>query len=243
MLGLEGQQRDAIKGLHDDSGHPGVLSTHGQVSRRYQWRGMYTDIVDFCKSCDFCQRRARTKYEEPLHPTWSLVVWTKVGIDVVYMPDSVDGFKFIVFARDDLSGWVEGRVIDKANVKNVAKFLYEDVICRHGCPAVVVLDRGSENLNVAKELLEAYKIDRIVTSACHPQANGLVERGHDPIVNALSKYCSRAPQTWPRYLPLPLWADRISVRRSTGYSAFELVYGRDALLPVDLTLQSWSIVD
>ena len=243
VLGLEGHRRDAVKSLHDENGHPGVLSTYGQISRRYQWKGMYGDIADFCKSCDYCQRRARTKYEEPLHPTWSLVVWTKVGVDVVYMPDSVEGFRFIVFARDDLSGWVEGRAIDKANAKNVAKFLYEEVICRHGCPAVVVLDRGSENLNIAKELLEAYKIDRIATSAYHPQANGLVERGHDPIVNALSKYCSRAPQTWPRYLPLAMWADRISVRRSTGYSAFELVYGRDALLPVDLTLESWSIVD
>ena len=243
VLGLEGHRRDAVKSLHDENGHPGVLSTYGQISRRYQWKGMYGDIADFCKSCDYCQRRARTKYEEPLHPTWSLVVWTKVGVDVVYMPDSVEGFRFIVFARDDLSGWVEGRAIDKANAKNVAKFLYEEVICRHGCPAVVVLDRGSENLNIAKELLEAYKIDRIATSAYHPQANGLIERGHDPIVNALSKYCSRAPQTWPRYLPLAMWADRISVRRSTGYSAFELVYGRDALLPVDLTLESWSIVD
>jgi hypothetical protein len=244
VLGLEGHRQEALLAIHDEGGHPGVVSTYAQMSRRYQWKGMYGDVADYCKSCDYCQRRARLKFEEPLHPTWSLVVWAKVGIDVVYMPDSLEGFKFIVFARDDLSGWVEGRAIDWANAKNVAKFLYEDVICRHGCPAVVVLDRGSENLNVAKELLEAYKIDRIATSAYHPQANGLVERCHDPIVDALSKYCSRAPKTWPRYLPLILWADRISVRRSTGSSAFEsLVYGRDALLPVDLSLESWSIVD
>jgi len=44
-------------------------------------------------------------------------------------------------------------------------------------------------------------------------------------------------------LPLALWADRISIRRSTGYSPVELVYGRDSLLPVDFTLESWSVVD
>ncbi len=46
-----------------------------------------------------------------------------------------------------------------------------------------------------------------------------------------------------RHLPLTLWADRISVHHSTGYLAFELVHRRDALLPIDLSLESWSIVD
>jgi len=159
------------------------------------------------------------------------------------MPWTEDGFGFIVFARDDLSGWVEGRAIKAVDSKNVAKFIYEDVICRHGCPQCNVLDRGSENLNLMKDLLEHYKIKRSVVSAYHPQANGLVERGHDFIVNSLAKYCSKKPTDWVKYLPLALWADRISVRRSTGYSAFELVYGRDCLLPVDFALESWSVVD
>ena len=204
---------------------------------------MYDDVVKYVKSCEECQCRARKRQEEPLHPTWSITVWEKVGIDVVYMPVTEDGFGFIVFARDDLSGWVEGRAIEVANSKNVAKFIYEDVICRHGCPQRVVLDRGSENLNLTKDLLEHYKIKRTVVSVYHPQANGLVERGHDSIVNSLFKYCSKTPTDWVKYLPLALWVDRISVRRSTGYSAFELVYGRDCLLPVDFTLESWSIVD
>jgi hypothetical protein len=36
---------------------------------------------------------------------------------------------------------------------------------------------------------------------------------------------------------------RMSVRRSTGYSAFELVYGRECLLPVQFAVASWSMVD
>ena len=73
------------------------------------------------------------------------------------MPES-GGFKFIVFARDDLSGWVEGRAIRAANSRNVAKFIYEDIICRHGCPRRIVMDGGSENMSLTKDLLEYYRI-------------------------------------------------------------------------------------
>ena len=91
---------------------------------------MYNNVVRYIRSCDECQRRSWVRQEEPLHPTWSLTVWEKVGIDIVYIPwTAKDGAGFIVFARDDLSGWVEERAIKAADSKNVAKFIYEDVIC------------------------------------------------------------------------------------------------------------------
>ena len=43
---------------------------------------MYDDVDKYVKSCEECQRRARLRYEEPLHPTWSITVWEKVGVDV-----------------------------------------------------------------------------------------------------------------------------------------------------------------
>jgi hypothetical protein len=242
-LGTAEGQQEVIKALHDELGHRGRPTTYDQIARRYQWAGMYEDVAAYVKSCEECQRRARIRYEEPLHPTWSTIVWEKVGVDVVFMPESTEGYKFIVFARDDLSGWVEGRAIKENTARNVARFLYEDVICRHGCPQRIIIDGGSENKNVAEALLEHYQIQRTVVSAYHPQSNGLVERGHDPIVNSLAKYCSKEPGKWVQYLPLVLWADRVSVRRSTGYAAFELVYGRDCLLPIDFSPASWSIVD
>jgi hypothetical protein len=73
------------------------------------------------------------------------VVWEKVGVDMVYMSVSEEGLSFLVFTRDDLSGWVEGRVIAKANSLIVAKFLYEDIIYRYGYPRVIIIDNGLEN--------------------------------------------------------------------------------------------------
>ena len=144
-------------------------------------------MSSYVRSCEKCQRRARIRYEEPLQPTRSITVWEKVGIDVVHMPNS-GAYQYAVFARDDLSGWVEGRALTAANSRNVSRFIYEEVICRHGCPRRIVMNRGTENLDLMKDLLEHYRIQQTLISTYHPQTNGLVKHGHDSLINSLAKH-------------------------------------------------------
>ncbi len=69
----------------------------------------------------------------------------------------------------------------------VADFHWKDVICRHGCFGKLIIDGGSENKDVVAELAQRYGVKRIVVSAYHLQANGMIERGHKPIVDTLLK--------------------------------------------------------
>ena len=62
-----------------------------------------------------------------------------------------------------------------------------------------------------EELLEQMKVKHVPISAYHPQSNGLVECGHDPIVNSLSKLCGPNKKEWHKHLHLTLWADHVSV--------------------------------
>src|SRR5271170_1752861 len=231
-----------MRELHNEVRHWRRNATFEQVKRRYQWKGMFEDVDEWVKTCEKCQRRSKIRFEDGLHPTWSTIVWDKVGLDIVYMPRSEEG-SYLVLARDDLSGWVEGRAIDAVNSFNVSKFLYEEVVCRHRCPTRIVLDGGKENMDLTRSLLENYWIQNTIISAYHPETAGLVERGHAPVVNSLAKYCRHSPSSWPRHLSLALWADRISVRRSIGYSTFELLYRRECLMPVELVLESWQTVN
>jgi hypothetical protein len=61
-----------------------------------------------------------------------------------------------LYLRDGLSGWVEGRAIENADSYNVAKFLFEDVLSRHGSPVRIVLDDGRENLDLTRDLIDRY---------------------------------------------------------------------------------------
>jgi hypothetical protein len=70
-----------MKEMHHETGHLGQKGTYNLIAKRYQWRGMYNDVQEWVKTCDECQKLARRRFEEPLHPTWTMTVWEKIGLD------------------------------------------------------------------------------------------------------------------------------------------------------------------
>ena len=135
----------------------------------------------------------------------------------------------MVGTRDDLSGWAEYKALRQASSRAVAKFIYEVWMSRFGCPLLIVNDGGPGNQALTKELLERYNVKYVQVAAYHPQSNGLVERGHQNIVDALMKPTAPAakPGNWHLHLAAVSWADRITVRKSTGLTPFRVVFGQE----------------
>jgi hypothetical protein len=107
----------------------------------------------------------------------------------------------------------------------------------------MVVDGGAENKKSTKLLLKRYNIRKITVTPYHAAANGVMERGHRLIADAQSKLtaCSDKPkEMWIDHVPAVLWADRITVRRMTGYSPFRLMFGQDAVLPIELENLTWN---
>ena len=161
------------------------------------------------------------------------------------MPAATDGSKYMLGMRDDLSGWVEYKALRRASSRAVAKFIHEVWMARFGCPLLIVNDEGPENQAFTRELLERFNVRNVQVNAYHPQSNGLVERGHQSIVDELAKLTapSGKPGNWPAHLASVLWADRITVRRSTERTPYRVVFGQECLLPVKIAMESWRVVD
>lgn len=100
------------------------------------------------------------------------------------------------------------------------------MICRHGVFEKLVVDGGPENKDLTAALAERYGIRRVVISAYHQPANGVVEGGHTPVVNALSTITKGHASSWVKHLPAVLWADRTTVRRSTGTTPYEVKHAQ-----------------
>ena len=110
----------------------------------------------------------------------------KVALDVLHMPLR-EGKKYLIQARCDFSGKLEARALRNPDSESVAKFFYEEIICRHGCVGRIIVDGGPENKGWVSVLAEKYKLKKVFVSGYHAQPNGIVERGHQPVVDASAK--------------------------------------------------------
>jgi hypothetical protein len=100
-------------------------------------------------------------------------------------------------------------------------------ICLFGPPKVLLSDQGTEFLNkVVDELLKTSGVEHKVTSAYHPQTNGLTERFNQTLVQSIKKHSEKDTKTWDKWIPYVLLAYRTKVHGSTGLTPYELMFGK-----------------
>jgi len=59
VVGLPAERIQVIEQIHDEKGHLGQKVTYDQIVKRYQWRGIYNDVMEWVKTCDECQNCAK----------------------------------------------------------------------------------------------------------------------------------------------------------------------------------------
>jgi hypothetical protein len=87
-----------------------------------------------------------------------------------------------------------------------------------------------------REFAESLKINLLNSSPYYAQANGQVESSNKIVIKLSKKKIDEHPKRWHEVLLEDLWAHRISKHSATKVTPFELVYGQDAILPVEVNL-------
>ncbi|PKI64954.1 hypothetical protein CRG98_014648 [Punica granatum] len=153
-------------------------------------------------------------------------------------PKASNGHLFILVAIDYFTKWIEAITLASVTAKVVARFLKHDVIARYEVPATIITD-NDKNLNnkIIDELCAQFKIQhRNFTPYC-PQMNDAEEAANKNIKKIIEKMTMNY-KDWHEML----LAYRTSIRTSTGETPYCLVYGTEAVLPIEVEIPSMRIL-
>ncbi|CAF5131025.1 unnamed protein product, partial [Rotaria magnacalcarata] len=108
----------------------------------------------------------------------------------------------------------------------------EEIILVHGSPDTIFTDKGTHFKN---KLLQAISnlvgCKHIFSTPYHPQTNGQTERWNSTFVTQIAKYCNTDQTNWDTFLPSIVYAYNHGIHISTGFSPYQLAFGRQPRHP------------
>jgi len=245
-------EREAEQLMHDV--HDGTFGTHASghtMSRKllragYYWMTMEHDCYQYARKCHECQIYADKIHVPPhalnvISSSWLFSMW---GIDMIgrIEPKASNGHRFILVAIDYFTKWVKAASYANVTKQVVVKFIKNNIICRYGVPSKIITDNGTNlNNDMVQALCEKFKIEHHDFSPYRPKMNCAVEAANKNIKRIVQKMVTTY-KDWNEMLSFALHGYRTTVRGSTGATPFSLVYGMEAVLPLEVEIPSLRVI-
>ncbi|XP_019429884.1 PREDICTED: uncharacterized protein LOC109337374 [Lupinus angustifolius] len=116
-------------------------------------------------------------------------------------------------------------------------------VLRAGIPSAIVTNNGTQFSDRRfQELLSGLRIKQHFTSVEHPQTNGHAEAANKVILKGIKKRLDESKANWPDQLHHVLWAYRTTPHSTTGESPFNLTYGAEAIISVEIGEPTWRAI-
>ena len=225
--------------------HVGVQKTMDKITSNFYWPGIHGDVTRFCRSCDICQRTIQ-KGKVPKVPLELMPLidtpFKRVAVDLIgpIHPPSEQGHRYILTLVDYATRYPDAAPLKSISTEAVAEALV-DMYSRLGVPEEILSDLGTQFVSECmQEVSRLLSIKQLSTTPYHPMCNGLVEKFNGSLKSMLKKLCSEQPKQWHRYINALLFAYREVPQGSTGFSPFELLFGRTVRGPMMILKQLWT---
>ena len=153
-------------------------------------------------------------------------------------PPSSKGHRFMLVATDYITRWTESVPLKNMTHREVIEFISK-ITHKFSIPQTLTTDQGSSF--ISKEVCdfaESCKIKILNSSPYYAHANGQAESSNKILIKLIKKI-EENPRRWHEVLSEALWAHHISRHGATKVTPFELVYGQEVILPVEVNLDAY----
>jgi hypothetical protein len=205
------------------------------------WPKLFSNVNAKVRACNPCQLFAGKQKLTSLHlvPVKDEAPFQQWGLEFIgeINPHSSAQHKWILTAIDYFTKWVEAIPTKRETDSVVINFLEDKFLSKFGCPQKIVIDNAQAFKSMAMiSFYQKYNIVLCHSITYYPQGNGLSESSNKSLVNIIKKVLDENKRSWHVHLKYALWENRISTKRSIRISPFQMVYGTDVVLPINLAL-------
>ena len=233
--------------LHRTMGHFGVQRVMDRLQKNYWWRNMGDMVGAVIKACLPCARvnagfRESGKELQPLPIRGLGFRW---GVDFAGpLPETAAGNAWVMVCIEHFTKWIELIPLPSKSSRDSARGLLEGVLSKYGAPGEILTDQGREFDGEFQTLLARHEITHRMSSHEHPQSDGLAERMVQTMKLALRKcLLDGGGEQWDELLPYVAMGYRMSRQKSSGYSPYFLMFGRDPIIQSRLQQSQEEVLD
>ncbi len=226
------------------AGHTGVRKTYDRVLRQFYWPKVKRDVAKHIRSCHTCQITGKPNQKVPVAPLQPISVvstpFEHLIIDCVGpLPRSKTGHQYLLTVMCQTTRYPAAYPLRSITTKSVLKAL-TNFMSTFGIPKVIQSDQGSNFMSKQfSKALRQLRVDHNISSAYHPQSQGVLERFHQTLKSLLRSYCVELDADWEEGLPWMLLAIREVIQESLGFSPNELVFGHVVRGPTAVLAEGW----
>ena len=191
---------------HNAANHQGTDETISRLSDFTYRVGIAKDAGNRCTHCVTCEIvKAPARPPASLQPIVTTRPWEMVGVDILKVPMSSKGNKYLFVAQDYFSKWPFAIAIPDQKAATIVRVLRDQIFTMMGPPQRLNLDQGRNfESHILSELCKAFGVEKSHMTPYHPMGDGLVERMNRSLLSLLRTQTVRQ-NDWEDYLQLLLF--------------------------------------
>jgi RNase H-like domain found in reverse transcriptase/Integrase zinc binding domain/Chromo (CHRromatin Organisation MOdifier) domain len=241
----QGLKREIMHTWHDGplNGHPRRDETIRHVNKEYFWPGARAWITEYVKGCATCQQNKNLTHRirTPLFRIPSTIdakPFSHIAMDLITGLPKSDGHDAILTIVDH--GCSRGAIFLPCSTMitgaGIAKLYLENVFRWFGLPKKIISDRDPRfTSHFGKAITKALGITQNLSTAFHPQTDGLSEQKNQWVEQYLRLICT-SQDDWAKWLPMATAVYNNTRNFTTGFTLNTLLLGWDPPLAPDQTL-------
>ena len=157
-----------------------------------------------------------------------------VSIDYMHLDKCKGGFEYVLVLCDHFTKFVQIYATKNKSAIPAADKIFNEFILKFGFPARIHHDQGKEfNNALFTRLHQLSGIKSSKTTVYHPMGDGQCERMNRTIIGMLKTLEENEKSRWNTHLAKLAFAYNSTVHKSTNFSPYYLMFGRQPRLPID----------